>query len=75
MSELEILAEVLKHYIKNDELIHNVLDVLDPAKPYVVRSKDNSNYYACGKCHAPIDPNDAYCRHCGAQLDWKDVKL
>ncbi len=27
-------------------------------------------WYVCGNCNKDIDPDDAYCRHCGRQVKW-----
>lgn len=29
-------------------------------------------WYVCGNCNKEIDPDDAYCRHCGRAVTWDE---
>lgn len=72
MFEIETIGEVLKHYLKNDELFHTVIDAFNPIKPVVKHHPDGTKYCVCGKCGKSIDSSDFYCRMCGTKIDRKD---
>ena len=65
---------VLEHC--TDQLMRDALALLreqEPAEPHQEYDSDDGTwYYGCGVCHEAIDPNDAYCRHCGRAVKWDE---
>lgn len=55
-----------------DEL--NVLLKKKKLAPVLTRgdTRENTWWYVCGNCFAPIDPGDRYCRKCGRRMHWDD---
>ena len=38
------------------------------------RDGDLIHWWACGKCNAPINPEDKYCHECGWPVKWGHVR-
>ena len=48
----------------------------EPVKPNIsdngLPDEGGTWWYVCGKCGDAIDPDDAYCRHCGRAVKWDE---
>ena len=70
------LINELMRIRKIEELIAG-MKAVDAVKPcvtasYLGREGVETRWYACGECSNPIEPGDAYCRHCGRKVLWDD---
>lgn len=58
-------------------LLDDLLEILreqEPVKPNTscdgLPGEGGTWWYVCGNCSNDIDPDDAYCRHCGRKVLW-----
>ena len=61
-----------------EKLMRDALALLkaqEPVEPTIGRAVEydghDSWWDQCGKCGAPIDPGDKYCRMCGRAVKWE----
>ena len=59
-------VEVYKGQI---EVVENVAPVVHAHKVCAHSQGGGTHWIVCSNCEKPIDWQDAYCKHCGAQMD------
>lgn len=70
----------IAHGLSIAQMVAKLIDDCKTAKPYVNHGDHGPEprfegdawtvWYCCGNCDHPVSYGDAYCKTCGAELDW-----